>query len=147
MAAAKITTATFPKFQNLPRELRDQIWRDSLPEKDNPALYPWKKGCWCPRRLQKTDPEWDPNEDLNLQLNMSYDLLDHVQVEVPLFSVNWEARVIALTWMREQKITLHFHKDKQNWVFTRPFDPMMDALYVPMDKIDEFFIEPHDRMD
>lgn len=36
-------TTTFPHFRNLPQELRDQIWNDALPEKDKPALYPWKK--------------------------------------------------------------------------------------------------------
>lgn len=146
MAAATTATATFPKFQKLPRELRDQIWHDSLPEKDKPALFPWKKGCWCPRRLQKYEPQWEPNEDLNLIFETCYGLLDHVQVEVPLFFVSWEARGIALAWMRKQNIALRFRKDKQCWVFTRPFDPMMDTLYIAEDQIYEFFVEPHDRM-
>ncbi|BCS26987.1 uncharacterized protein APUU_60035S [Aspergillus puulaauensis] len=140
------TTAIFPNFQNLPRELRDQIWHDSMPEKDKPALFPWKKGCWCPRHLQKHEPQWEPNEDLNLILETCYGLLDHVQVEVPLFFVSWEARRIALAWMRKQDITLRFRKDKQCWVFTRPFDPMMDTVYIAKDKIYEFFVEPQDRM-
>lgn len=115
MAAATTATATFPKFQKLPRELRDQIWQDSLPEKDKPALFSWKKGCWCPRRLQKYEPQWEPNEDLNLIFETCYGLLDHVQVEVPLFFVSWEARGIALAWMRKQNIALRFRKDKQCW--------------------------------
>ena len=142
-----MATTTFPRFQNLPRELRDQIWNHALPEKDKPVLYPWKKGCWCPRRLQKSDPDWEPNEDLNLRLDFRHDLLDHVQVEIPLFYVNQEARGIALAWMCKQNITLHFYKDKQCWVFTRRFDPTMDALYIPMDDIGGFFIEPFDRLD
>ena len=140
-------TTTIPHFRNFPQELRDQIWNDALPEKDKPALYPWKKGCWCPRRLQKSDPGWEPNEDLNLRLDFRHDLLDHVEVEIPLFFVNREARRAALAWMRKQNITLRFRKDKQCWVFTRPFDQTMDALYISMDDIGGFFIEPIDRLD
>lgn len=145
-AAAATTTATFPKFQTLPRELRDKIWQDSLPEKDSPALYPWKRGCWYPRRLQETDPGWDPNRGVDWELEMCHGLLDHVQVEVPLFYVNREARGFALAWMRKQNITLRFRKDKQHWVFTRPFDPMIDTVYIATDKIYEFLTDDRDRM-
>lgn len=116
--------------------------------KKTSLLYiPGKKECWCPRHLQKSDPGWEPNEDLNLRLDFRHDLLDHIEVEIPLFFVNWEARQAALAWMHKQNITLHFCKDKQCWVFTRPFDQTMDTLYISMDDITGFFIEPIDRLD
>lgn len=36
---------------------------------------------------------------------------------------------------------------EQCWVFTRPFDPTMDVLYISMDDIGGFIIEPFDRLD
>lgn len=83
MAATTTTnSSTFPQFQNLPSELRNQIWHDALPENDKPVLCPWKKGCWYPRRLQKSHEGWDPNEGLNLHLEFRHGLLDHVQVDL-----------------------------------------------------------------
>lgn len=144
-AATTANSSAFPRFQDLPLELRDQIWHDSLPAKDKPALYPWRKGCWCLRSLQESDKEWD-NEYLNLRFGFRHDLLDHVQVEMPLFSVNREARLIALVWMHKQNINIRFRKDKQCYVFTRPFDPMVYVLYIAIDEIGDFSVEPIHRL-
>ena len=103
-----MATTTFPHFQNLPREMCDQIWNDTLPKNDKPKRQAYSRSlekgvlpCWCPSCLQKSNPDWEPNEDLNLQLDFHHNLLDHVQVEIPLFSVNWEACGIALAWMHK----------------------------------------------
>jgi len=147
MAAAATNSSTFPLFSSLPREQRNQIWRDALPDNVGPALYFYRKGCWCPRRLSKSDEGYDPeNDELNLNFEFRYDLLDDIQFEMPLVFVNREARGIALAWVREQGIEIRPREDRQYTVFVRPFDPMRDALYITLDKWDDFLREPDDRL-
>lgn len=151
MTAAATTTnfdfSTFPKFASLPPELRNQIWRDALPDKDRPAVYPYKRGCWIPRQLSKTEEGYDPvNTDCNTTLEFRHELLDYVQVKLPLALVNCEARAIALAWAREQGIEMRFLKDRQCHILARSFDPERDTLYVALDKIDDWCSEPDDRM-
>ena len=147
MLAAATSSTTFPLFSSLPLELRDQIWRDALPEKLGPALYFYRKrGCWCPRHLSKSEEGYDhENDGNNLNFEFRYDLLDDAEFEVPLFFVNREARSTALAWIREQGIEIHPCEDRHYPVFVKAFDPTRDALYVPLDKWDDFFCEPVDR--
>ena len=146
MAAAPTNSSTFPLFSSLPLELRDQIWRDALPDKIGPALYFYRKGCWCPRHLLQSDEEYDStNDELNLNFEFRHDLLDVVQFEVPLFFVNREARNIALAWMSEHGIEIRAREDRRSPVFVCPFDPIRDVLYITLDKWDEFLREPDDR--
>ena len=146
MAAAAINISTFPLFSSLPQELRDQIWRDTLPNKVGPALYFYRKGCWCPRRLSVYDEEYDPeNNENNLNFEFRHDLLDNIQFEIPLVFVNREARGIALAWVREQGIKIRPRENKQYPLFLRSFDPIRDTLYVTLNKWDDFLIEPDDR--
>ena len=146
MSAAAINSSTFPLFSSLYPELRNQIWHDALPGKVGPALYFYRKGCWCPRRLSKSDEGYDPeNDENNLNFEFRHDLLDDTQFEVPLVFVNREARSIALAWVREQGIEIRPREDGQHPVFVRPFDPSCDALYIALDKWDDFLCEPDDR--
>lgn len=146
MAAAATNFSTFPLFSSLSPELRNQIWRDALPVKVGPALYFYRKGCWCPRRLSKSNEGYDPeNDENNLNFEFGHDLLDDVQFDVPLVVVNREARGIALGWVREQDIEIRPREDRQYPVFVRPFDPMRDALYIALDKWNDFLCEPDDR--
>lgn len=144
--AAAANSSTFPHFPSLPPELRNQIWRDALPDKDGPALFFYRTGCWCPRRLSASDEGYDADAEPNLNLEFRHGLLDHVHVEVPLVFVNREARGIALEWVCEQGIEMRFREDRQCHVFARPFDLMQDALYVALDKWDEFCREPYERL-
>ena len=146
MAAAVTNSSTFPYFSSLPAELRNRIWHDALPDKDGPALSFYKKGCWCPRRLSKFDEGYDADDKCNLEFEFRHDLVDHIQVEVPLVFVNREARGIALAWVREWGIEICFRKDRQCHVFVRPFDPVYDALYIAFDKWNDFCCEPYDRL-
>ncbi len=147
MEAAATNSPTFPLFSSLSPELRNQIWRDALPDKVGPALYFYRKGCWCPRRLSKSDEGYDPeNDELNLNFEFRHDLLDDVQIEVPLVFVNREARGIALAWTHEQGIEIRPREDGQYPLFVRPFDPMRDALYIALDRWDDFLCEPSDRL-
>ena len=146
VAEAATNSSTFPLFSSLSPELRNQIWRDALPDKVGPALYFYRKGCWCPRRLSKSDEGYDTeNDENNLNFEFRHDLLDDVQFEVPLVFVDREARGIALAWVREQGIEIRPCEDRQYPVFVRPFDPMRDALYIAFNKWDDFLCEPDDR--
>ena len=146
MAAPAINSSRFPLFSNLPPELRNQIWRDVLPNKVGPALFFYRKGCWCPRRLSESDEGYDrENDENNLNFEFCHDLLDDVQFEVTLVFVNCEARSIALAWVREHGIKIRCRKDRQYPVFVRPFNPMRDALYIELNKWTDFLCEPDDR--
>lgn len=140
MAAA---AAEFPLFSRLPPELRNQIWQDALPEIGQP-LYFYKKGCWCPRRLVEGDPGYDPdNDELNLVYEFRHELLNHVKIDVPGYFVNREAHGIASAWIHGQGLELCSHKGEL--IFVRPFDPLRDTLYVPLEKWNDFINEPADR--
>ena len=138
MATAAATSASFPHFPSLPSELRNQIWNNALPDKDEPALYFYEMGCWRPgRRVIDGDDA--------LFLEFRHETLAHVTVAVPLASVNHEARSIALGWLREQGIERRFWEATKHHVFARQFDPNHDALYVSPAEWTEFCCEPWDR--
>lgn len=105
LSIPQIMAAIFPLFSSLPQELRDQIWRDALPDENTIALYPYGRGCWRP------------------------------QVEIPLVFVNRSARVIALDWVQKQDIEMRFCKDRQCHIFIRQFDLKRDAVYITPDKL------------
>ncbi|KAI1084593.1 hypothetical protein F5B20DRAFT_212414 [Whalleya microplaca] len=146
MTSIAISSSTFHLFSALPPELRNQIWRYALPDKVGPALYFYRKGCWCPRRLTESDQGYHPEDDeLNLNFDFRYDFLDDVQVEVPLAFVNREARGIALAWVREQGVEMRPRNNRSYPIFVRPLDPMRDALYITLDKWEDFIREPDER--
>lgn len=144
-AAATSSPSTFPHFPSLPPELRNLIWRAALPDKDGPALYPYRYGCCCLRRLSKSDANYDPDDRYNSNLEFCYDSLE-VQVEVQLVFVNREARGIALGWVREQRIEMRFCEDRQCHVFVRPFDPTRNVLYIACHRLRDFIAEPWERI-
>ncbi|KAH8888140.1 hypothetical protein GQ53DRAFT_749378 [Thozetella sp. PMI_491] len=136
--------ATFSRFSSLPPELRNQIWGEALPARDGPALYFYKKGFWRPEAPPPSDGEQDREEILEYEFR--HELLDRVQVDIPLAFVNREARSIALVWLQEQGIETHFGDNRQRHVFMRPFDPVQDVLYVAHSKWADFCSEPYDRL-
>ena len=140
MATAATNSSTFPLFSSLALELREQIWRDALPNEVGPVLYLYRKGYWCPRE------EYDPqNHETNLNFEFRHDLLNVVQFEVPLYFVNREARKIALAWVRTHGIEIRARKKRESPIFVCPFNPIRDVLYIPPNKWDEFLCEPDDR--
>lgn len=107
----------------------------------------YRGGCWCPRRLLEFDDGYDPeNDENNLNFEFRHDFLDDIRFEMPLVYVNREARDLAFAWVREQGIEIRPCEDRPYPVFVRPFDPMHDALYVALDKWDDFLCEPDDRL-
>ena len=73
-------------------------------------------------------------------------LLDIVQLEMPLFFVNREARKIALAWIRANNIKMRAGTKRQPLVFVHAFSPMRDVLYITPDTRDEFLSNPDNRM-
>ena len=142
MAAA----ATFPLFSSLPPELRAQIWRVSLPSAVGPVMHLWRKGYWRPRWLKEGEEGFDPDrEEFNLCFEYRLDQLDDLRFEVPLLSVNREARDVGFAWVREHGAELRASRYRSYPYLVRPFDIDRDALYVPLDKWRSFLIEPIDR--
>lgn len=142
-----MNSSTFPLFSHLPPELRTQIWRDALPDEELPALYPYKRGCWHPRWLSPSDEGYSPGPHPNIWMEFRHDLLDNIQVELPLVFVNHEARSITLAWARQQNINIRFCESRQYHIFTRPFNPNRDALYIMPERLYDFYMETYDRMD
>ncbi|KAE8131638.1 hypothetical protein BDV38DRAFT_290010 [Aspergillus pseudotamarii] len=136
-------TAVFTLFPTLPPELRNQIWRDALPDKVRQALYFYKWGCWRSRRLIEDDEDYNHgNDQLNICYEFSHDLLDPMKIEMPLLFVNSEARGIALAWVKGQNLQRAFCEDGQTPIVIRPFDPAHDTLYISLDAWDSFSNEP-----
>ncbi|KAF7889421.1 uncharacterized protein EAF01_010914 [Botrytis porri] len=142
--------STFPLFSRLAVELRTEIWKESLPSEFPPALYFYKRGCWQPRIFTESDPgycdevsEKFSTKDLNRNFEFRYDLLDNILVPTPLLFVNHEARKITLTWAHSHGIEIY--GDPTFPRLSLPFNPLRDILYVSPDKLDDLFIEPHDR--
>ncbi|KAF3396609.1 hypothetical protein DPV78_007410 [Talaromyces pinophilus] len=137
----------FPLFPLLPTELRLQIWHEALPPPISQPLYFYEKGCWGPRHLTETDPDYDPNNDEhNWCLEFHCSRLTPLKIDVPLFYVNQEARRSVLPWIHDQDLAIRFSREMQSLVLVRSFDPERDTLYVSEDQWHDFHVEPFDRM-
>ena len=141
MAVATTNMSIFHLFTNLAPELRHQIWNAALPDEIGPVLYFYKTGGW--------HPQHPGNDESYVDLEYRHDLLDAVQIEIPLFFVDREARHIVLAWIQKQniKMRVYAHEDGQLQapVFMSHFDPVHDVLYIAVDKWNEFLCEPDDR--
>jgi hypothetical protein len=132
MEATTPTPVTFPKFSALAGELRNQIWRYALPTADvlDPALTCFKPGCW---RWQGAQPE--------LEFVFRHEWLE-IHIEVPLASVNREARSVALPRIRELGLVTK-SRSGQFPVFVRKFNPDEDAIYVKPGQLDDVIMDAH----
>jgi len=99
---------TFPLFPALPFELRDRIWRAALPERAAPALYVYRgRGCWVARRLTESEPGYMASDGGGFAFEFRTDRFEcENQFDLPLLSVNREARRVGLAWLRGQVSTL-----------------------------------------
>ncbi|KAF4426632.1 hypothetical protein F53441_14108 [Fusarium austroafricanum] len=124
---------TFSIFQNLPAELRLHIWKLALPNFSQPGLFPnGGKDCWFPQWLTPGNPNFDPGtNDNNFYLGFRPKLLT-IEISLPTFFVNSEARGVTLSWIRENGVQMRFSQDQLR--FTRCIDRRLDALYAPMNK-------------
>ncbi|KAM3509918.1 hypothetical protein MY11210_006108 [Beauveria gryllotalpidicola] len=139
-------TVSFTVFAALAPELRNKIWHAALPDDVRPSLFFYRNiGCWCARRLKVSDPGYIP-EAGEMAMDFRTDLLgSDNRFQMPLVSVNREARSIALDWLDKHGFdtkNLHHH----HHIMTRPFDCDSDALYISAEKWREFLDEPSNRM-
>ncbi|TGO57770.1 hypothetical protein BCON_0062g00400 [Botryotinia convoluta] len=145
--ASRIAVTGFPLFMNLAIELRSQICRDTLPDTIEPALYRHKYGCWRLLHLTESDPygQYDPLDDTeNIRLEFCHNMLDNVQIKTPLISVNHEAREIAVKWANTKGFVV---KNIEGYpIFSCPFNPGRDILYIPPNKEVTFLMEPFDKL-
>ncbi|KAM0342099.1 hypothetical protein ACHAPU_009712 [Fusarium lateritium] len=132
----------FTIFADLPPELRLKIWQHALPKLDEPGLAVYKKGCWQPRFLTPSDSDYDEGDLENIRLEFRYQLL-RVSIEMPLVFVSREARAVALLWVQKNGIEMQCSGSQLS--FWRQMNHTVDALYLPLDRMNEFGDEPLDR--
>ncbi|KAI1270454.1 hypothetical protein F5Y18DRAFT_368360 [Xylariaceae sp. FL1019] len=135
-----------PSLLKLPPELRIIIWRTALDQAVRPALFPYKKGCWmCGEILPAEWESDDTNPDPDIIVGFCYKLLGQGQLNVPVASVNTEARCVAIEWARkqahQQAHRIHYHTTESGARFLRSFDPDHDALYVTKETWSDFPID------
>ncbi|EFY90314.1 hypothetical protein J3459_006411 [Metarhizium acridum] len=130
-----MAATTFHRFARLPAELRRQIYVEYLSPLDAPAVYLYNKNLV----LRYLDPEGEDER----YAGISHE--PRVQVKTPaLVHVNAEARAVTMSWARMHGISLGFRKETRGHVFSRPWDPARDALYVSREKWEEFCELPWD---
>jgi len=118
MAGSTTTLDSFAFFPELALELKDNIFNKALSDEIQPALFHYKKGCWRPRFLSEDGEDYDHSyPESNLYLLFYHDLLDAVQLDVPLFFVNRDARDVVLPWIREHNLEIRVHKQTRSVVF------------------------------
>lgn len=141
---SKVMATTFTCFLNLPGELRNQIWRETLSIDIEPALFLFKPGLWGPRLLEESEECYTPNKDeWNWTFHWNYRLLDEPHLDIPLVFVNREARSIALEWILEAGIK--FLENNHRIHFTRSWAMFDDILYIPADQTQQFVLDAVDR--
>ncbi|KAG6004662.1 hypothetical protein E4U43_000702 [Claviceps pusilla] len=127
---------SFPQFGRLPIEIRHLIWREYLSlhcQLDKPTLYLYSKNLF----LKHLDPEHEDERYAGISHTPSVEISPP-----PSLLVNSEARSATLQWARTGDVELgrrpRTTPRRRGQVFTRPFDPARDVLYVSRDKWDEF---------
>lgn len=112
------------------------------------ALHRYRRGFWTARKLNESDPSFDLNDPNNIELFFDKDSMCHTEYAVITAFVNWEARSIALGWIRRHGLVCCKPRDEDATlpIFKRPHDPMHDTLYVPLNMLGAFHGEPYDRM-
>lgn len=133
MANENRNARSFTCFPKLPGELRNAIWRETLPREPTPTLIPYQAGCWVPE-----------GQDPDLTIRFQHQRLGSVTFELALAFVNREARGIALAWIQGRGVSFQ-PRPGSHAVCTRPFDPTFDALYLSPAHWDDFHAEATNR--
>ncbi|EGX95637.1 hypothetical protein CCM_00291 [Cordyceps militaris CM01] len=147
---------TFTLFQQLPCELRLQIWQDALPDAEGSAVYFFRDWKWNPAEAPDNDDHHhhQPRPVLETDTELGEDIVNpHVPVDgLAHVCVNHEARSVALKWAaRHGLAALQLHErawdephDAGGRVVVRPWQPRRrgDAVYVGMDRWDDFCRRP-----
>ena len=139
--ASCVVATQFTLFPKLIPELRLEIWRLVLPTPYGKLLYPYNKGCWV---FEDYGLEPDPNgEDLYFKFNASR--LEPLHIDLPLYSVNQEARDITLEWLHNRRAAVS-RTNRNAYAVLRPFRPGSDIMFVPANKLEAFVTEPADHV-
>lgn len=112
-------------------------------------LFRYKVGCWV---IEEVGPQHegdvlDPNGE-RLQASLKTSLLDPLHMPIPLYSVNHEARGVAIKWLRKHKLAACTCPDsttQSNFSFHRPFNPWTDTIFLRYADAYAFGGEPGDR--
>ncbi|KAH8586646.1 hypothetical protein B0O99DRAFT_643894 [Bisporella sp. PMI_857] len=150
MASRDTTPSSFTLFTSLPLELREQIWRETLPKVSSSVLFSYRRGCWTVRDPAKGETGFDLGSHNHLELLFLYKLLDKPHFDIPIFFVNSEAHKIATTWLCEEGLKLEAYPEPLSGhqhprcTFARTFRPDRDILYVSDDRSADFHGEPFD---
>jgi hypothetical protein len=132
----------FTLFPQLITELRLEIWRFALPEPPTKPLFRYKEGCWVVEELGLLAREVpDPNGE-NLQARFGTSRVEPLRVPLPLYSVNHEARGIAIKHLREHQLVA----SRNNTGFLRQFNPQTDTIFLRTADAHVFGGEPGDRL-
>ncbi|PYI30916.1 hypothetical protein BP00DRAFT_330428, partial [Aspergillus indologenus CBS 114.80] len=125
----------FPHFSELPAELRDMIWEYALPVGPiGPLLFLYKPDSWSSRRIRESEADMDDYDFAKM-------FFDPIEISVPLFFVNRQARNIARRWMDEHGVRVRYYPDTQSLVTVCLFHKAVDTLYVPLNNWDDFLGE------
>ena len=145
MAVEPAELRTFPLFPKLPFELRDQIWRESLPDKVTCSLCFYRDRCWTFERLTPSDKEYNHHiAEFVYDGQLRRKLLEEIELNLPHFFVNREARHNALTRMRAHDLKRRVARAGQSLVLARPFRLRRDALYIAPEMFGHFFFDSGD---
>ncbi|EHK99313.1 hypothetical protein M7I_4830 [Glarea lozoyensis 74030] len=129
----------FHLFSLLPPELRTQIWLSAF-STPPPTFYFYKPGAW------KLTPCSCSLDSSALDFVFDHKVYDAVQLDIPLFFVNREARAIARAWMRENDVEeVEDGEREERVVFRKEFNPVKDVLFMPYDQWEKFACEGVNR--
>jgi hypothetical protein len=147
-SSAESAEPVFYLFPNLPQELRDEVWAQTLPALLRPTLRVYRSGCWLVRLMVEGEPGWDDTEDWGIQKQLSfrYDMLNSPQFDVPLLTVNHEARQIALAWICKNNLILRSCRNTGYPLIVRQFEPKRDVLYFPLEEWNRTHLDFNTRL-
>ncbi|RAH41116.1 uncharacterized protein BO95DRAFT_436116 [Aspergillus brunneoviolaceus CBS 621.78] len=139
-----MTTSTpNPPLSRLPPELRLMVWEAALPDPVVDPLYIWRYDCWTARLDETKNAQDEKKNELHIEFDPRP--LDCYEVHLPHFSLNHEARWVALRWLEKQqpRLQIRYHKKTRRFSIVRPFDPTRDTVYVPYRQWFNFFPNAH----
>ncbi|KAF2223004.1 hypothetical protein BDZ85DRAFT_120276 [Elsinoe ampelina] len=136
-------------FNDLPAEIRHQIWHYCLPNISIPHLYNYREHHWLPRPLKSSDPEHEPSSDTESQSEDIEDesaqpLVESGEVYVAVRDVCSETRHLVQEWAVLHQLECCEERVEALPVYKRAFREH-DATYVSEDQWNSFLSEPHDR--
>lgn len=98
--------------------------------------------------VEEIGPQWDapdPNGE-NLQARIDTSLINPIHIEIPLYSVNREARGVVVKYLQKHKLVTSPGIIRSPPSFSRFFDSETDTIFLPAADVAAFVSEPVDRI-